>query len=128
MNFKTINNMTITSDHKEAILKHLTSGKTLNSADALALYDCKSLSQRIYDLKKDGHVISDKQVNGSKSYYIKKTDIQRRPKMVQVTETVHLEVKGLAFKSAVAGKKMTEGEIYVEAINIGLEALKKKIK
>ena len=40
-----------------AILRHLRSGLTLTSLDALELFDCMHLQGRIHDLRKRGHNI-----------------------------------------------------------------------
>ena len=52
---------------KEAILKHLKSGRILTALDALSKFDCMRLGARIYDLREEGHKIETNMVKISKT-------------------------------------------------------------
>lgn len=48
-----ITNPNETMTHKRLLLNHLLAGKTINGLQALTLYKCMSLSQRLSDLRLD---------------------------------------------------------------------------
>lgn len=58
-----------TQTQKEAILRHLQSGKTITPLEALNLYGCFRLSARIWDLRNEGYVIRSENVKQGKKTF-----------------------------------------------------------
>ncbi len=60
---------TQTQTQKEAILRHLQSGKTITPLEALNLYGCFRLGARIWDLRNEGYVIRSERVKQGKKTF-----------------------------------------------------------
>ena len=60
---------TQTQTQKEAILRHLQSGKTITPLEALNLYGCFRLGARIWDLRDEGYVIRSENVKQGKKTF-----------------------------------------------------------
>ena len=60
---------TQTQTQKEAILRHLQSGKTITPLEALNLYGCFRLGARIWDLRNEGYVIRSESVKQGKKTF-----------------------------------------------------------
>ena len=64
----------------DAILNHLKEGNSITPLEALNKYGCFRLGARIWDLRKEGHDIREKDVkaNGKRfaSYFLKPLQIQ----------------------------------------------------
>ena len=60
---------TQTQTQKEAILRHLQSGKTITPLEALNLYGCYRLGARIWDLRDEGYVIRSESVRQGKKTF-----------------------------------------------------------
>ena len=60
---------TQTQTQKEAILRHLQSGKTITPLEALELYRCYRLSARIRELRDEGYVIRSENVKQGKKTF-----------------------------------------------------------
>ena len=58
-----------TKSQAEKILAHLKTGKTISPLEALERFGCFRLGGRIYDLKKQGHVIETKTVTKNGKHY-----------------------------------------------------------
>ena len=58
-----------TQTQKEAILRHLQSGKTITPLEALNLYGCFRLGARIWDLRDEGYVIRSENVKQGKKTF-----------------------------------------------------------
>jgi len=58
-----------TQTQKEAILRHLQSGKTITPLEALNLYGCYRLGARIWDLRDEGYVIRSENVKQGKKTF-----------------------------------------------------------
>ena len=60
---------TQTQTQKEAILRHLQSGKTITPLEALNLYRCYRLSARIRELRDEGYEIKSENVKQGKKTF-----------------------------------------------------------
>uniref|UniRef100_A0A6M3J0Q0 Putative DNA binding, helix-turn-helix domain containing protein n=1 Tax=viral metagenome TaxID=1070528 RepID=A0A6M3J0Q0_9ZZZZ len=64
----------------EAILRHLQSGRSITPLEALRLYGSMRLGARIYDLKRQGYNIQEKDIpdNGKRyaSYFLPKEEFK----------------------------------------------------
>ena len=60
---------TQTQTQKEAILRHLQSGKTITPLEALNLYGCYRLGARIWDLRDEGYEIKSENVKHGKKTF-----------------------------------------------------------
>ena len=60
---------TQTQTQKEAILRHLQSGKTITPLEALELYRCYRLSARIRELRDEGYKIKSENVKQGKKTF-----------------------------------------------------------
>ena len=58
-----------TQTQKEAILRHLQSGRTITPLEALDLYRCYRLSARIRELRDEGYVIRSENVKQGKKTF-----------------------------------------------------------
>jgi len=122
--------MTKTSDQLENIKAYLDSGKQLTKKEAGTLFQVRSLPARIKELRDVGYPVETGQAADNETYYFKskKKKIKMRTKNIKVSENVHLGVKQYAIQVAMAGKPMNEGDIYHQAVELGLKALSSKLK
>ena len=60
---------TQTQTQKEAILRHLQSGKTITPLEALNLYGCYRLGARIWELRDEGYKIKSENVKQGKKTF-----------------------------------------------------------
>ena len=60
---------TQTQTQKEAILRHLQSGRTITPLEALELYRCYRLSARIRELRDEGYKIKSENVKQGKKTF-----------------------------------------------------------
>jgi hypothetical protein len=95
---------TQTQTQKEAILRHLQSGKTITPLEALNLYGCYRLGARIWDLRNEGYVIRSESVKqGKKTFSSYKLNSKESPRVSTVGECqkliipVHAEQLALSF-------------------------------
>lgn len=58
-----------TQTQKEAILRHLQSGRTITPLEALNLYGCFRLGARIWELRDEGYVIRSENVKQGKKTF-----------------------------------------------------------
>ena len=78
---------TQTQTQKEAILRHLQSGKTITPLEALNLYGCYRLGARIWELRDEGYKIQSETVKQGKKTF----------SSYRLTIPVHAEQLALSF-------------------------------
>jgi hypothetical protein len=81
----------------EAILQHLKAGGTLTVSEALIGFGCYALSQRIGDLKRDGHPIKAERVDVGNGKRVARYSYDAKPKIAREVlhdnEALHLILK-----------------------------------
>ena len=76
-NDKDINNLNLFESQKDQIFKYLFSGKKLTALEALNLFGCWSLAQRIFNLKSEGVDIITERIKTSTGKFIAQYSIQK---------------------------------------------------
>lgn len=119
---------------KDLVIEHLKEHGTINKEEALKLgiKDLKGTLQYVYKEPGFGKDLIKTHANtrDREGYYelLNPDTMYDKPKSIRVSNEIHIGIKQVALQAAIDNKPKKESELYVEAIQLGLEKLRTKYK